>query len=221
MNKILVIAPHMDDEVLGCGGTIAKHVARGDEVTVCIVCNRAYHRQYNLADIELEKQAAKKAQSILGYQELIFLDQPDERLYIHLQEALNEVEKVTHTLSPNIVYTCFTGDLHQDHRVVAHISNIVLRPHAVQGARRILAYEVPSGTEAVFSGTTISFQPTVFNDIEKQLNQKIEAMQAYQRESRLFPHPRSPELLKARAYTRGVQGGLIAAEAFMLLRETC
>lgn len=220
MSRVLVIAPHMDDEVLGCGATIARHVDAGDEVSVCVVCNRAYDRQYDNKAIEQEKAAAWKAKSILGYHDLRLLDFPDERLYANLQEALGGVEKVILELKPETVYTCYAGDLHQDHRVVAHISNIALRAHASSFAKRILAYEVPSGTDVAFAGTTEPFNPNVFIDIQKQLDRKVLAMGAYERESRAFPHPRSPEILKARAHTRGAQCGFAAAEAFMMLRET-
>jgi LmbE family N-acetylglucosaminyl deacetylase len=209
----------MDDEVLGCGGTIARHVDHGDRVDVCVVCNRAYSRVYNADMIEEEKACAKAAQDILDYAGLRFLDLPDEQLSLHFQELLEALERTVAEVRPELIYTCFGGDLHQDHRAVAQASNIALRPFAAPFVRRVLAYEVPSGTEQVFPGVSEAFVPTVFQDISAQLDRKLSAMAAYERESRSAPHPRSPEMLRARAQTRGAQCGRLAAEAFMLLRE--
>lgn len=220
MARVLVIAPHMDDEVLGCGGTIARHVDAGDEVAVCVVCNRAYNRQYDAQAIEAEKANARRAQAILRYGTLTFLDLPDERLYAHFQELLDCLERAVMPFRADTVYVPHAGDLHQDHRSVAHASNIALRAIAQHAPRCVLAYEVPSSTEQVFPNTADSFVPTVFTNIEAQLDRKLNAMAAYQRESRAAPHPRSPEMLRARAHLYGAQAGCSAAEAFMLLRET-
>ena len=220
MVHVLVIAPHMDDEVLGCGGAIARGVDAGDTVDVCVVCNRAYGRVYDSAAIEVERANALQAKKILGYSGLRFLDLPDERLYAHLQELLEALERVIVEIKPDIVYICHAGDLHQDHRTVAHASNIALRAITAPFVRRVLAYEVPSGTEQVFPGTSETFMPNVFIDIEAQLDRKVAAMAAYGRESRAFPHPRSEEALRARACVRGAQCGQAASEAFVMLRET-
>lgn len=220
MSKILVVAPHMDDEVLGCGGTIAWHVDRGDEVHVCILCNRAYEHSYDDEAIETERECAERARQILGYPHLLFLDLPDERLYAHLQDALSRVEELIQEIEPEVVYIPHAEDLHQDHRTVAHVSNIALRAVEAPFARRILAYEVPSCTGQTFPGAAGAFAPNVFVDIEEQLSRKLAAMKEYERESRAFPHPRSPEMLEATARVRGGQCGRVAAEAFVLLRET-
>lgn len=220
MKCVLVIAPHMDDEVLGCGGTIARHVDEGDRVDVCVVCNRAYGRKYDPAAIEAEKASARKAKEILGYSGLRFLDMPDERLYAHLQELLEALENTLAESKPDVVYTCHGGDLHQDHRTVAQASNVALRAISTPFAYRVLAYEVPSATEQAFLSTFEMFVPNVFVDIEAQMDRKLKAMAAYERESRPFPHPRSEEMLRARALVRGAQCGRGAAEAFVLLRET-
>ncbi len=219
MTRVLVISPHMDDEVLGCGGTIARHVDEGDEVDVCVVCNRAYNRVYDSNAIEVEKTCAHKAKEILGYSRLRFLEMPDEQLYAHLQVLIEALERVVMEVKPDIVYTCNNGDLHQDHRTVAHASNIALRSIAMPFVRRVLAYEVPSGTEQAFPGTVVPFVPNVFVNIEDQLDRKLKAMVAYERESRVFPHPRSEEMLRTLALLRGGQCAQTAAEGFVLLRE--
>lgn len=219
MTQVLVISPHMDDEVLGCGGVIARHVDEGDRVEVCVVCNRAYGHAYDPKNIEREKENARRAKQLLGYTGLRFFDLPDERLDGRFTDLLSVLEKCIGEIKPEIVYTCHAGDLHQDHRVVAHASNIALRASSVPFLRRVFAYEIPSGTDQVYPNTAQAFLPTVFVDITGQLDRKCAAMAAYERESRPFPHPRSPETLKARAQVRGAQCGRPAAEAFVLLRE--
>ena len=156
---------------------------------------------------------------MLGYQGLRFLDLPDEKLYAHLQEAIMAIEQAVADVQPEIVYTSFGGDLHQDHRTVAHAVSIVLRASAAPSVRRALAFEVPSGTDQALAGGGETFAPNVFVDIASQLDRKISGMQAYAREMRAFPHPRSLEMLTAKARSRGAQAGLAAAEAFVLLRE--
>lgn len=220
MARILVIAPHMDDEVLGCGGTIARHVDAGDDVAVSVVCHRVYQRQFDAAANEAERAGTYRAREILGYSTLEFLDLPDERLHMHFQELLDGLERAVGRIRPAIVYVPHGGDLHQDHRTVAHGSNIALRALSEAAPQRVLAYEVPSSTEQVFPHTAVPFLPTVFIDIEAQLDRKLAAMAAYERESRQAPHPRSPEMLKARAQVYGTHCRRTAVEAFMLLRET-
>lgn len=219
MTRVLVISPHMDDEVLGCGGTIARHVDQGDQVEVCLLCNRAYGHAYDPKAIEQERGNAQEAKRLLGHKDLRFFDLPDERLAGHFTDLLAALEKCVAEIRPEIVYTCHAGDLHQDHRVAAHASNIALRSASASFVRRVLAYEIPSGTDQVFPSSAAPFLPNVFVGIEKQLDRKCSAMAAYERESRPFPHPRSPEMLRAQARARGSQCGREAAEAFMLLRE--
>lgn len=219
MARVLVISPHMDDEVLGCGGTIARHADQGDVVTVCVVCNRAYKREYDDDAIQAEKQNAFAAKAILGYHELLFLDLPDEQLYAHFQALLTSIEPVVQQVCPEVAYLPHAGDLHQDHRTVAHAANIALRSISASFVRRILAYEIPSSTDQVFPGSAPAFAPNVYLDITNHLERKLAAMAAYQRESRPFPHPRSPEMQRAHAQRRGAQCGAEAAEAYMLLRE--
>ena len=217
--KVLVVAPHMDDEVLGCGGTIARHVDAGDAVDVCVVCNRAYDHAYDDVAIAAEKRSAEDARLVLGYGAIRFLDLPDEALYAHLQAAITGIEQAVADVQPDVLYTAFGGDLHQDHRTVAHAVNVVLRAGAAPFVQRALAFEVPSGTDQTLPGNGPPFTPNVFVGIEVQLDRKVAAMQAYARETRPFPHPRSLDMLAAKARSRGMQAGLAAAEAFVLLRE--
>lgn len=218
--KILVIAPHMDDETLGVGGTIAKHVQQGDAVTVCICANRAYGHQYLAPVIAQEEEAARRAREILGYQNVRFLNLPDEQLDKKIIDIIIPLEQVCEEIAPEIVYTCHRGDGNQDHQAVFKASMVACRAIGRSRPRRLVCYEVPSSTDQVPPFQEFQFAPNFYVDIKAQLNTKIEAMKCYERESRAFPHPRSPEGITVYAKKRGIEIGYEAAEAFMILRDT-
>jgi len=217
--NVLVVAPHMDDEVLGCGGTIARHVAAGDAVSVCIVANRAYEHRYDPARIDRENAACRAARDVLGYDGLTFLDLPDERLDAATVDVLVPLEKVFAERRPDRVYLPHAGDPHQDHPVVFRAGWIAARAIAPAAPRTVLGYEVPSATEQAPPGVGTSFEPNVFVSVAEVLDAKLAAWACYEVEARAFPHPRSPEAIRALAAWRGAQAHLPAAEAFMLLRD--
>ena len=220
MTGVLVIAPHMDDEVLGTGGTIARHVARGDEVNVCIVAYRAYGHRFDEAKNRFEMACARDAREILGYGETVFLGLPDERLDVSLQEIVIPLEEQLGRFDPGIVYIPHRGDLNQDHRAVFQAAVIALRPHANPKIRRVLAYEVPSSTDQAPPFPEYAFLPNCYVNIGEFLEKKLQALRCYRTERRPFPHPRSDEGLTTVARKRGMESGLPAAEAFMVVRET-
>jgi N-acetylglucosamine malate deacetylase 1 len=217
--KILVIAPHMDDEVLGCGGNIRKHVSNGDSVSVCFVANRAYDHKYDEQKIAIELTHARSAQKILGYQNFHFLNLPDERLDTCVQDIIIPLEEYVFSIRPEVVYSPFRNDNNQDHQAVAKALQVVLRPVAVTFLNRWLMYETPSCTEQSPAPGIFGFQPNVFSDISDYLDIKLKALACYETEARKFPHPRSPEAVRALAMKRGAEAGYALAESFMLARE--
>jgi N-acetylglucosamine malate deacetylase 1 len=217
--KVLIIAPHMDDEVLGCGGTIVRHVQTGDHVSVCLVANRAYGHIYDPELIEREKGACRKAKDILGYHNVIFLDLPDEQLDHSQIDLIIPLEKVVHEVRPEIVYLPHRGDLNQDHRAVFDAVLVACRPLASHRVNGLRVYEVPSSTDQVPGPNSFPFLPNYYVDIMGVLDVKIAAMLAYAAESYPYPHPRSPEGLRTYSQKRGMEVGMRAAEAFMILRD--
>lgn len=217
--NILVIAPHMDDEVIGCGGTIARHVELADDVTVCVVANRAYDHVYEEVKIAHEKAATREARDVLGYQGLEFLDLPDERLDASLQDIIVPLEEVYRRVAPEVVYVCHRGDLNQDHRAVFFAAMVVVRPQSGRKPRVVLSYEVPSSTDQAFPLAEFAFQPNYYVDISEHLQTKVTALACYDRESRQYPNPRSSDGLRVCAQKRGTEVGLDAAEAFVILRS--
>ena len=223
--KVLVIAAHPDDEVLGAGGAIARHVNNGDTVTIAILGSGLSSRMDTpdlLGDEQLAvlRSDAHQAAQILGVTDLRLFDLSDNRFdSLDLLEIVKLIEKLVDELQPVTIYTHFHGDLNIDHQLTARAVLTACRPLSGSSVQRLLAFEIPSSTGWGFPETP--FTPTVFIDISETLEKKLAAMAAYGTESRDFPHPRSQKALAARAQSWGAQAGLTAAEPFMLIRELC
>lgn len=217
--KVLIIAPHMDDEVLGCGGTIAKHVDNKDNVYVSFIAHRIYSHKFDKKKNEIEKKHAIKAKEILGYKGSIFFELNDERLDTAIQDIIIPLEKYVLKIKPEIVYCPFQKDNNQDHRAVFDAARVVLRPVATPFINNVYMYEVPSSTDQSPPLAENVFLPNYYADITKYIDKKIEAFKCYETEKRVYPHPRSKEALKVLAQKRGTEIGFKYAEAFMIIRE--
>ena len=217
--NILVIAPHMDDEVLGCGGTIAKHVTAGDDIHISFIAHRVYNHQFDKEKNEIEKKHAYKAKEILRYKELEFFELSDERLDVSVQDIIILLEKYVERINPNIVYVPFMGDNNQDHRAVFDAARVVLRPIATPFIKSVYMYEVPSSTEQSLPLPESAFLPNYYVNIIEFIDKKIEAYKCYETEKRDYPHPRSEKALRILSQKRGTEIGFEYAEAFMTLRE--
>lgn len=217
--NVAVIAPHMDDEVLGMGGTIAKHVEMGDRVTVCIVAHRIYDHAFDPQKNEKEIRCALQAQKVLGYQGLEMLNLNDERLDVAVQDTLKPLEGFLEKSKPEIVYSNFFGDNHQDHRAVFQAVRVAVRPFASCRVKEWYLYETPSSTDQSPPISTNVFLPNFFVDVTDTLSRKIQAVNCYETEKRIFPHPRSEEAIVALAMKRGSEIGFSRAEAFMTMRR--
>lgn len=217
--RVLVVTPHMDDEVLGTGGVIARHVDQGDKVHVCFIACRVYNHQFDEARNQLEANCAMKAKDVLGYKEAHFLNLPDERLDACLQDIIIPLEQRVGALAPEVVYLPHRGDNNQDHRAVFQAAQVVFRPVATPYLRRLLCYEVPSSTEQSPPIPEAAFLPNCYVNVGSYLERKLEALRCYETEQRRFPHPRSEEAVRILAQRRGVESGFAAAEAFLILRD--
>ena len=224
--KILVVAAHPDDEVLGCGGTIARHADEGDQVQVLIVAEGATSRQEqrnrNQASDELSAlaQAAQKVGTILGAKGVELLDLPDNRLdSLDRLDLIKQIEGRIACHQPQVVYVHHAGDVNIDHRRLHEAVVTACRPTPGQPVRRLLSFEVASSTEWQAPGSAPPFQPNWFVDISAQWPRKREALEAYASEMRPWPHARSIKAVEHLARWRGAQVGVEAAEAFCLLRQ--
>jgi LmbE family N-acetylglucosaminyl deacetylase len=217
--KVLVVSPHMDDEVLGVGGTIAKHVENGDEVYVCFIAHRIYNHKYDKVASDREMDNALKAKKVLEYKEAKFLNLNDERLDLCIQDILIPLENYISEINPELIYVNHGGDNHQDHKAVFKAVMVAIRPSAAKGIKKVLVYESPSSTEQSPPIPEYAFLPNFYVNIEKFINKKIQALKCYERESRKFPHPRSLEGIEILAKKRGLEIGFPTSEAFVVLRE--
>jgi len=202
--RVLVIAPHPDDEVLGCGGTIKKHTNKGDEVHLCIV-TRAYTPDWTQEFIENRKKEISCANEVLGIKETIFLDLPTVKLDRVGQKKLYDlISGNIGKVKPETLYLPFAKDSNKDHQLVFEAGFI-----ASKALKKVLSYSYESPL----------FMPNIYIDISDTLEDKLKAMSCYKSELKEYPHPRSLEAIKVLAEKRGTEAGLKAAEAFMLIRE--
>jgi LmbE family N-acetylglucosaminyl deacetylase len=219
MNKsILVIAAHPDDEVLGCGGTIARHLNDGDEIHVVFMSDGVASRIHaNNEEVNERKQAAINASNILRVKNKpIFLGLPDNRMdTLALLDIVQSLEEIINEIKPEVIYTHHVGDLNIDHKVTHQAVMTACRPQPEFCVREIYSFEVLSSTEW---STNNLFFPNYFVDISDTLELKISAIKAYNSELRTFPHARSIESIKALVKYRGGSMGIGAAEAFKVER---
>jgi LmbE family N-acetylglucosaminyl deacetylase len=217
--RVVVLGAHPDDEILGAGGTLARHVIGGDEVHAIVVADGASSRAPDEMKIALEKAATLAAESI-GFASIRLSSLPDQRLdtvpFIDLTQI---IESLLDEIQPHVVYTHFPGDVNVDHGLVARATWTACRPYARPQLRRFAVFETPSSTEWAWPVNESSFQPNHFVDITETLDRKITAMECYQSELRDYPHPRSSRSLRERAAFWGSQVGRLAVEPFRILRE--
>lgn len=218
--KIVVIAPHPDDEVLGCGGTITRLSSEGHSVYVLIV-TKGTEPMFPAEGTLQSRKDAIEAHNMLGVQETVFFDKFPAALldtipHSELNKAIRmEIERLT----PDVLFVPFPGDIHIDHRIVFESSLVSCRPNGGFIPRIIFAYETLSETNWNAPFITPRFEPNTFIDIYKYLEIKVNAFLSYSSEVRLFPNERSVEAIRALAKHRGATVNYHAAEAFVMIRS--
>lgn len=213
--KILVFAPHNDDEVLGVGGTIAKYVDEGHEVYVCEVTSGKDQKR-----LENIKNEALQAHKILGVKETIFLDLPVVALAdIPTKELNKSIHEVVQKVKPDIAFIPHKGDMHLDHKMVAEAAMVALRPVDSPQLKAIYAYETLSETEWNIPSADNLFVPNVWIDITSTIEKKLQSMACYKSQLFEFPHPRSLEAIESLSKLRGSTICVHNAESFMLIRS--
>lgn len=217
--NILVIAPHPDDEVLGCGGTIAKHVSQGDNVYVCIV-TKGCEPIFPPESVEKVRAECREADALLGVKKTIFLDFPAAMMEEVPRYKLNDAFiKTVQELKPDIVYLPHRGDMQLDHKMTVDAAMVALRPKYDHMVKKIYAYETLSETGWDIPNVVNEFIPNVYNDISEYIDKKLDALKKYTTQLADFPNPRSLKTVEALAKFRGNTVSIPYAEAFMLLRE--
>ena len=219
--QVLVIAAHPDDEILGIGGTIARHISQDDQIVIAFIADSGTAR-YKDETINLVKHSAIEAAKSLGIPQtnLRFAGLADQILdTFPIIKITQWIEEVVQEIKPQIIYTHHRGDINRDHQVVHEATLTATRPYNTPFVERILCYETPSATEWAGPYFEKYFVPNVYIDITAHLENKLIAMSAYTTELRPFPHPRSLKALRTRAAYWGSIIGVAAAEPFMLVRE--
>jgi LmbE family N-acetylglucosaminyl deacetylase len=222
--SILILAAHPDDEVLGCGGTIAKLADEGVIVHVAFLADGVFSRAGEQTARQLEltsrRAAAQKACEILGVKSVSFGDFPDNRMdTIPLLDITKALEELIVVHQPEVVFTHHAGDVNIDHRRIHEAVVTGCRPQRGHPVKTLLCFEVPSSTEWQLPGSAPVFAPNWFVDISDTLDRKFAALDAYAAELREWPHPRSRQGVEHLARWRGATVGVDAAEAFMLGRQ--
>lgn len=226
-DRVLIVAAHPDDELIGCAGAIARHVDNGDDTAILIMAEGSTSRGKN-RDLEKHKtqlkelmEQARKASKILGVEEIEFAGLGDNRMDSYdLLDIVKVIEEKIAKFRPTIVYTHHRGDLNIDHRVTHDAVLTACRPVNGEQPNKLMVFETLSSTEWNNPNVNSQFNPQIFINIKEQWPKKIAALSVYKTEMRNFPHPRSIDAIESLAKYRGSTCHFEYAEAFMLVRQS-
>lgn len=217
--KILVIAPHADDEIIGVGGTIAKRLEQNNEVSICVV-TRGEPPIFSKEFMEKLREETLRCHKMLGIKKTYFLEFPAVMLEKENRYEINgKISEVIGAVCPDEVYIPHIGDMQKDHQIVAEAAMVGLRPKYKHIVKKIYAYETLSETGWNIPNIQNEFIPNVYVDISEYLPKKLQAMECYGSQLGDFPDARSLGAIEALAKYRGAVMNMEAAEAFMLIRS--
>lgn len=218
--RVLVIAPHPDDETLGCGGALLRHREAGDVVTWCIATAMTAEGGYTPERMAARATEIRAVAAAYRCADVVTFGYPTTTLdIVPMGELVTRFRDVVARATPDIVYLPHRGDAHSDHHMTVDAAWSACKTFRAPSVHRVLAYEVPSETDFAYPMPADSFVPNVFMDITGRVEEKICTMGHYVGELGPHPFPRSAEHIRARAIVRGAAAGVTHAEAFVLLRE--
>lgn len=219
--KILILSTHPDDETLGCGGAILRHIEAGDEVHWGIM-TQGHEPQWSKSKIERKAEEVNQVANAYGMASVEKLGFPTIKLDEQpLGTVIDGIRSLAERIRPETVYLVHEGDVHTDHSITFRAAMSVFKAFYMHklGIKRILSYETLSSTEAAPPHSTRAFIPTVYKDITPFIEKKLEIMNLYASETQVDPMPRGPSAIRALARYRGATIGVEFAEAFVLIRE--
>jgi LmbE family N-acetylglucosaminyl deacetylase len=220
VKQVLVVAPHPDDETLGCGGTLLRHKAAGDALHWVIVTEMRPELGYAPAQITRRQSEIKAVADAYGFSSVTALGFPAARLDAEpKRNVVARIGEVFTRQKPEVVYLPFPGDAHTDHQVSFESAMACCKWFRIPSIQRVLSYETLSETDASLDPRAACFRPNVFVDIAEFLDGKLSILDLYAGETAPFPFPRSERAVRSLADVRGAASGATAAEAFMLLKE--
>jgi LmbE family N-acetylglucosaminyl deacetylase len=216
MKNVLILSPHADDEILGCGGFISKYSKQNYNINVLILtnANKGAPEIYSTKEIKLIRNEAKIANNLIGTKKLFFENLPAINLNNYpVYKITNIINKYILDINPEIVLIPSKNDIHDDHKIIFKAAKISMRPNKISNLKKILSYEVLSETEWNEEGK--SFNPNYFVRLKKSdINNKVKAFLKYRSQVKKFPHPRSKEAIINLSRVRGSQAFIEYAEAF-------
>lgn len=220
MSRVLVVAPHADDESLGCGGTLLKHLASGDELHWLLVTGMSSETGFSQENITIRSEEIRQVGERYSFSSITELMFPPARLSeIPESDLIRRISQAVLDTRPELVYTAYRNDAHSDHEAVFDAVMASTKSFRYPFIRRVLAYETISETDFGLKPEDGGFKPNVYINIEDFLKEKLDILDLFKSEMGQFPFPRSREALEALSKVRGVQCGCRAAEAFMLIKE--
>lgn len=220
MKTALIVAPHADDETLGCGGTILKLVDQGYQVHWLLVTGMTTSAGFSDVQIQARRAEIDKVSSAYSFTEVHELELPPASLEtLSKGDIIGPISKVIGSIKPSLVFTVYRNDAHSDHEIVFDAVMSATKSFRYPFIKKVMAYETMSETDFGMKPEDGGFKPTVFFDISGHLDQKLDILEMFESEIHDFPFPRSRIALEALARVRGVQCNAKAAEAFMLIKE--
>jgi LmbE family N-acetylglucosaminyl deacetylase len=220
--KTLVVAPHADDELLGCGGTLLRRVAEGGKLGWLLVTSMAQNRGWSKNKIRSRAHEIQQVRKSLGVNPKHFYPlnlATAELETLSMRELVEAISEVFASFQPEEVLLPHPGDAHSDHQVVFQAACACTKRFRYPSIRRVLVYETLSETDFGIDPRHLPFSPNLFVNIEKFLDKKCRLLRIYKSEIGAFPFPRSPDAIRSLAKLRGAASGFRAAEAFALLRQ--
>jgi|MDTC01.2.fsa_nt_gb LmbE family N-acetylglucosaminyl deacetylase len=219
MSKILVMAPHPDDETLGCGGTLFRHKQEADELYWGIVTGISEENGWSAEAVEKRDAEIDSVAKKYGFTDIYNFQLPTTKMdTLPTSDLIEKISTVYKKVEPDIIYMPCAYDVHTDHQITARALQSTFKWFRYPHIQKVLMYETPSETEFNFIEKNV-FKPNVFVNISDHLDGKIEAMKIYESEIGEFPFPRSEKIVRSLAALRGSQSGYEAAEAFELVYE--
>lgn len=218
--SVLCIAPHPDDETLGCGGALLRHVSEGDDVHWLTVTGISESLGFSAEKVSSRNHEVQTVARAYNFKSVHCANLPTTRLdTVPKSDLVAAIGSVIASLRPGTIYVPYRNDVHSDHAAVFDAAIACSKTFRYPSIRKIYAYETLSETEFGLRPDDSGFRPNLFLDISAWLEKKIEIMRMYSGEMGAFPFPRSEECIRAQAALRGSQAGAMAAEAFMILKE--
>lgn len=220
MKTVLVVAPHADDETLGCGGTILKLIEQGYQVHWLLVTGMTKEAGYSDAQIESRHDEILKVSKQYGFSVTHELNLPPAHLETLAKgDVIGPICKVISKIKPEIVFSVYRNDAHSDHEIVFDAVMSATKSFRYPFVKKVMAYETMSETDFGMKPEDGGFRPNIFIDITPYLAKKLDILEIFESEVGDFPFPRSRKALQSLAYVRGAQCNAEAAEAFMLIKE--